>query len=139
MIFAFLDIIILIACWEGIIWLGARIAGKQVHTKDYFLGKGIVVSIILPYYFKVGPGTDYFFRPIRIGVPFKNFVSRIFLLLSLGADGVRLCAVAVPLTLILKEISLHQPCQMKEYKLFNNYDCICTLQRNLLLWQRVYS
>lgn len=38
--FTFLDIIIVIAYLGGITWFGIKIAGKQVSTKDYFLGGG---------------------------------------------------------------------------------------------------
>ncbi|SHG03696.1 transporter, SSS family [Mariniphaga anaerophila] len=36
--FTFIDIIIIIAYLGGITWFGIKVAGKQVSTKDYFLG-----------------------------------------------------------------------------------------------------
>lgn len=36
--FTFLDIIIIIVYLSGITWFGIKVAGKQVTTKDYFLG-----------------------------------------------------------------------------------------------------
>ncbi len=36
--FTFLDVIIVIAYLGGITWFGIKIAGKQISTKDYFLG-----------------------------------------------------------------------------------------------------
>ncbi len=38
--FTFLDVIIVIVYLIGITWFGIKIAGKQISTKDYFLGGG---------------------------------------------------------------------------------------------------
>ncbi len=69
-------------------------------TFGYLLGRIIVSFIFLPAYYKGELATAYEFLGIRFGLRMRNFSSVIFQITRLLADGVRLFATAIPLSVI---------------------------------------
>jgi len=69
-------------------------------TFGYFLGRIIISFVFLPAYYKGELSTAYEFLGIRFGTRMRNFSSVIFQLTRLLADGVRLFATAIPLSII---------------------------------------
>ncbi len=69
-------------------------------TFGYFLGRIIISFILLPAYYKGELFTAYEFLGRRFGPNMRNFASVIFQITRLLADGVRLFATAIPLSVI---------------------------------------
>ena len=69
-------------------------------TFGYLIGRIIVSFIFLPSYYKGELATAYEFLGNRFGLRIRNFSSVIFQLTRLLADGVRLFATAIPLSII---------------------------------------
>ncbi len=69
-------------------------------TIGYFLGRVLISFIFLPAYYKGDLSTAYEFLGNRYGLKIRKFSSVIFQLTRLLADGVRLFATAIPLSLI---------------------------------------
>ena len=66
----------------------------------YIIGRIVVAWLFLPLYYKEGIQSTYEFIGNKWGISFQRFVSTIFLLMRILADGVRLFMTAIPLTLI---------------------------------------
>ena len=66
----------------------------------YIIGRIVVAWLFLPLYYKEGIQSTYEFIGNKWGIAFQRFVSTIFLLMRILADGVRLFMTAIPLTLI---------------------------------------
>jgi len=66
----------------------------------YIIGRVILSFSLLPSYFMGEQETAYTFLGNRFGKSFKRFISAIFLITRLLADGVRLFAAAIPIKLI---------------------------------------
>lgn len=69
-------------------------------TFGYLIGRIIISFVFLPAYYKGELSTAYEFLGIRFGNRIRNFSSVIFQLTRLLADGVRLFATAIPLSII---------------------------------------
>ena len=69
-------------------------------TFGYLIGRIIISFIFLPAYYKGELATAYEFLGNRFGLRIRNFSSVIFQLTRLLADGVRLFATAIPLSVI---------------------------------------
>ncbi|UCE05777.1 MAG: sodium:solute symporter [bacterium] len=69
-------------------------------TFGYLLGRIIISLIFLPAYYKGELSTAYEFLGNRFGLRMRNFSSVIFQITRLLADGVRLFATAIPLSVI---------------------------------------
>ncbi|MCI0495731.1 sodium:solute symporter [candidate division KSB1 bacterium] len=69
-------------------------------TFGYLIGRIIISFIFLPAYYKGELATAYEFLGNRFGLRMRNFSSVIFQLTRLLADGVRLFATAIPLSVI---------------------------------------
>ncbi|MDZ7331395.1 MAG: sodium:solute symporter [candidate division KSB1 bacterium] len=69
-------------------------------TFGYILGRIIVSFVFLPAYYKGELATAYEFLGGRFGQRMRNFSSVIFQITRLLADGVRLFATAIPLSVI---------------------------------------
>jgi SSS family transporter len=69
-------------------------------TFGYLIGRIIISFIFLPAYYKGKLATAYEFLGNRFGLRMRNFSSVIFQLTRLLADGVRLFATAIPLSVI---------------------------------------
>ena len=69
-------------------------------TIGYLIGRIIVSFVFLPAYYKGNLSTAYEFLGNRFGLRMRNFSSVIFQLTRLLADGVRLFATAIPLSVI---------------------------------------
>lgn len=69
-------------------------------TLGYLMGRIIISFIFLPAYYKGELATAYEFLGNRFGLRMRNFSSVIFQLTRLLADGVRLFATAIPLSII---------------------------------------
>ncbi len=69
-------------------------------TFGYLLGRIIVSFLFLPAYYKGELATAYEFLGRRFGLRMRNFSSVIFQMTRLLADGVRLFATAIPLSVI---------------------------------------
>lgn len=69
-------------------------------TIGYFLGRVIISFIFLPAYYKGELSTAYEFLGNRFGQKIRKFSSVIFQITRLLADGVRLFATAIPLSII---------------------------------------
>ncbi|MFZ5515377.1 MAG: sodium:solute symporter [Candidatus Zhuqueibacterota bacterium] len=69
-------------------------------TLGYLLGRILVSFLFLPAYYRGDLATAYEFLGNRFGLSMRNFSSIIFQLTRLLADGVRLFATAIPLSLI---------------------------------------
>lgn len=70
-------------------------------TFGYLIGRIVVSFILLPAYYKGELSTAYAFLERRFGLKTRRFASVVFLFTRVFADGVRLFATAIPLTLIL--------------------------------------
>src|SRR3989339_2034963 len=70
-------------------------------TFGYLIGRILVATILLPAYSKGELLTAYTFLENRFGGKTRSFASIIFLFTRTAADGVRLFATAIPLTLML--------------------------------------
>ena len=66
----------------------------------YIFGRIVVAWLFLPLYYKEGIQSTYEFIGNKWGIGFQRFVSTIFLVMRILADGVRLFMTAIPLTLI---------------------------------------
>jgi len=66
----------------------------------YIIGRVVVAWIFLPLYYKEGIQSTYEFIGNKWGIDFQRFVSTIFMVMRILADGVRLFMTAIPLTLI---------------------------------------
>jgi len=66
----------------------------------YIIGRIVVAWLFLPLYYKEGIQSTYEFIGNKWGVGFQRFVSTVFLVMRILADGVRLFMTAIPLTLI---------------------------------------
>ena len=66
----------------------------------YILGRVAVAWLFLPKYYEEGIQSTYQFIGNKWGVGFQRFVSAVFLIMRVLADGVRLFMTAIPLTLI---------------------------------------
>ena len=66
----------------------------------YIIGRVVVAWLFLPLYYKEGIQSTYEFIGTKWGISFQRFVSSIFLVMRILADGVRLFMTAIPLTLI---------------------------------------
>ena len=66
----------------------------------YIIGRIVVAWLFLPLYYKEGVQSTYEFIGNKWGISFQRFVSTVFLLMRILADGVRLFMTAIPLTLI---------------------------------------
>ena len=64
------------------------------------IGRIVVAWLFLQLYYKEGIQSTYEFIGNKWGISFQRFVSTIFLLMRILADGVRLFMTAIPLTLI---------------------------------------
>jgi len=69
-------------------------------TIGYFLGRIVVSYVFLPAYYKGELSTAYEFLGNRYGQRIRKFSSVVFQLTRLLADGVRLFATAIPLSVI---------------------------------------
>ena len=69
-------------------------------TIGYLLGRIIISFLFLPAYYRGDLSTAYEFLGNRYGLRMRNFTSIIFQLTRLLADGVRLFATAIPLSII---------------------------------------
>jgi len=69
-------------------------------TFGYLIGRIIISFVFLPAYYKGELSTAYEFLGNRFGLRMRNFSSVIFLITRLLADGVRLFATAIPLSVI---------------------------------------
>ncbi len=74
----------------------------------YIIGRLIVSQIFLPQYFKGELTTVYELIETKFGANLRKLTSAVFIVTRLFADGVRLYATAIPLTLILKGYGLFQ-------------------------------
>jgi len=70
-------------------------------TLGYLIGRIVVSLVLLPAYYKGELSTAYAFLERRFGQKTRRFASLVFLFTRVFADGVRLFATAIPLTLIL--------------------------------------
>ena len=66
----------------------------------YIIGRIVVAWFFLPRYYSEGIQSTYQFIGNKWGVGFQRFVSTVFLIMRVLADGVRLFMTAIPLTLI---------------------------------------
>ena len=66
----------------------------------YIIGRIVVAWFFLPRYYSEGIQSTYQFIGNKWGVGFQRFVSSVFLIMRVLADGVRLFMTAIPLTLI---------------------------------------
>ena len=66
----------------------------------YIIGRIVVAWFFLPKYYDEGIQSTYQFIGNKWGVAFQRFVSTVFLIMRILADGVRLFMTAIPLTLI---------------------------------------
>ena len=66
----------------------------------YIIGRVVVAWFFLPKYYEEGIQSTYQFIGNKWGVGFQRFVSTVFLIMRVLADGVRLFMTAIPLTLI---------------------------------------
>ena len=66
----------------------------------YIIGRIVVAWLFLPRYYEEGIQSTYQFIGNKWGVGFQRFVSTVFLIMRVLADGVRLFMTAIPLTLI---------------------------------------
>ncbi len=66
----------------------------------YIIGRIVVAWFFLPKYYDEGIQSTYQFIGNKWGVGFQRFVSTVFLIMRILADGVRLFMTAIPLTLI---------------------------------------
>ena len=66
----------------------------------YMLGRVAVAWLFIPKYYEEGIQSTYQFIGNKWGVGFQRFVSTVFLIMRVLADGVRLFMTAIPLTLI---------------------------------------
>jgi len=71
-------------------------------TFGYILGRIVVSLIFLPKYFKGRLSTAYQFLGARFGDSMRNITSATFMITRLLADGVRLFASAIPISIILR-------------------------------------
>lgn len=69
-------------------------------TFGYLIGRIIISFVFLPAYYKGELSTAYEFLGNRFGLRMRNFSSVIFQITRLLADGVRLFATAIPLSVI---------------------------------------
>jgi len=69
-------------------------------TFGYLIGRIIVSFVFLPAYYKGELSTAYEFLGYRFGTRMRNFSAVIFQITRLLADGVRLFATAIPLSVI---------------------------------------
>jgi len=69
-------------------------------TFGYLIGRIIISFVFLPAYYRGELSTAYEFLGIRFGTRIRNFSSVIFQITRLLADGVRLFATAIPLSVI---------------------------------------
>lgn len=69
-------------------------------TIGYLIGRIIISFVFLPAYYKGELSTAYEFLGNQFGLRMRNFSSVIFQLTRLLADGVRLFATAIPLSII---------------------------------------
>ncbi len=69
-------------------------------TFGYLIGRIVISFIFLPAYYKGELATAYEFLGNRFGLRMRNFSSVIFQITRLLADGVRLFATAIPLSVI---------------------------------------
>jgi SSS family solute:Na+ symporter len=69
-------------------------------TFGYLIGRIIISFVFLPAYYRGELSTAYEFLGNRFGLRMRNFSSVIFQLTRLLADGVRLFATAIPLSII---------------------------------------
>lgn len=69
-------------------------------TFGYLIGRLIISFVFLPAYYKGELSTAYEFLGNRFGLRMRNFSAVIFQLTRLLADGVRLFATAIPLSII---------------------------------------
>jgi len=69
-------------------------------TLGYLLGRILVSFLFLPAYYRGDLATAYEFLGNRFGLSLRNFSSIVFQMTRLLADGVRLFATAIPLSLI---------------------------------------
>ena len=69
-------------------------------TFGYLIGRIIVSFVFLPAYYRGELSTAYEFLGNRFGLRMRNFSSVIFQITRLLADGVRLFATAIPLSII---------------------------------------
>lgn len=75
-------------------------------TFGYFLGRVLVALIFLPRYFRGHLETAYAFIGQRFGLGLRRASSLTFIITRLLADGVRVFACAIPVTMILKFLGL---------------------------------
>ena len=66
----------------------------------YIIGRIVVAWFFLPRYYEEGIQSTYQFIGNKWGIGFQRFVSTVFLIMRILADGVRLFMTAIPLTLI---------------------------------------
>ncbi|MBD3290380.1 sodium/solute symporter [candidate division KSB1 bacterium] len=69
-------------------------------TFGYLIGRIIISFVLLPAYYKGEMYTAYTFLGRRFGPHIRNFASIVFQITRLLADGVRLFATAIPLSVI---------------------------------------
>ncbi len=69
-------------------------------TIGYLLGRIVISFVLLPAYYKGEMFTAYTFLGRRFGPHIRNFASIVFQITRLLADGVRLFATAIPLSVI---------------------------------------
>ncbi len=67
----------------------------------YIFGRILVAAIMLPRYFAGGMETAYQFLQNRFGTATRRFIAVIFHVTRLLADGIRLFATAIPLSLLM--------------------------------------
>ncbi len=67
----------------------------------YIIGRVLVAAIMLPRYFAGGMETAYQFLQNRFGITARRIIAVIFHITRLLADGIRLFATAIPLSLLM--------------------------------------
>ena len=75
-------------------------------TLGYMLGRIVIAVVMLPVYFRSELKTAYHYLGERFGPSMRRLASCVFMGTRLLADGVRLFAAAIPLTIILKSSTL---------------------------------
>lgn len=74
----------------------------------FILGRFLVSTILIPFYFKEGYSSIYELVKKKFGMKSQKLVSGIFLVSRILGDGIRLYATSIPISFLLKQSILSQ-------------------------------
>lgn len=74
----------------------------------FIIGRFLVSSILIPFYFKEGYSSIYELVKNKFGVKAQKLVSGIFLISRILGDGIRLYATSIPISFLLKQSFLSE-------------------------------